>query len=319
MSIRRCIKNHVRHCPTKRYSHYIWRNLKIFCMSEGKQSKLKRKLRIAVFVENSYEQLFTFGLTPLNVVIVVGTLAILLVLGTLTLIAATDLKEYIPGYPTGEERRAIVENYQRTMELSDEIVKRDIMISNLRAVLDGTAPIEACDYDSIVRRSERQIELSNHISDADSLFRLEVEAEDKFSIDKQRVGASYDTSLEMMFFYPPIKGIVVSKFDEAEEHFGTDIASAEGEPVASVLDGTIILAEWTVETGYVIEIQHENQLISIYKHNGKLFKRAGSRVKAGEAIAFSGNSGELTTGPHLHFELWYAGVALDPENYISFE
>ena len=154
-------------------------------------------------------------------------------------------------------------------------------------------------------------------AEADSLFRKEVEEAERYNVSEKQ--NTTDTQLEMTYFYPPAKGIISAKFGDSNEHYGVDIVAAEGTRVSSILDGTIVFAEWTVSTGYVVQIQHDNQIISVYKHNSKLLKRAGMRVKAGEAIALTGNSGELSTGPHLHFELWYSGVPLNPEDYILFE
>lgn len=288
-------------------------------MGNKRPSKLNRKLRLAVIGDNTYEQLFSIRLTPLNVFIIVGSLAILLVVGVTTLIAFTDLREYIPGYPTGEERRMIMNNLQRTDSLIAEVKLRDQVITNIRAVIAGDLPAEAFATDSAKTDISGAVihDISFRRSAADSVFRAQVEAEDKFNVDASP-SVPADTRLEMMFLFPPIKGIVTNKFGDSNGHFGIDVVGAEGTRVSSVLDGTVIFAEWTVETGYVIQVQHENQLVSIYKHNGKLLKKVGMRVSAGEVIALVGNSGELSTGPHLHFELWYSGVPLNPENYISF-
>ena len=124
--------------------------------------------------------------------------------------------------------------------------------------------------------------------------------------------------MDRLFFFNPLEGTVTQSYDISEEHFGIDIVAPKNEAVKAVLRGTVIFAEWTVETGYVIQIQHENNLTSIYKHNSVLLKKVGEEVKVGEAIAIVGNTGELSSGPHLHFELWQEGVPLDPENYINF-
>ncbi len=291
-------------------------------MGKNKESKLSRKLQITVSDENTFEQFFSFSLSPKNLFILVGSIIIILVVGTMALIAGTSLKEFIPGYPTGQERLEIIENYHRTNQLVAEIERRDVMLQNLRAVLSGKLPAQALDPDSLAPRATHPTQVHFKKSDADSIFRAEVEAEAKFNISEASttgVVVSRDTKLEMMFFFPPLKGVVTDKFNEVERHFGTDIVAVEGAAVKSCLDGTVIFAEWTLETGYVIEIQHENQIISVYKHNSKLLKGVGDRVRAGDAIAFVGNMGELTTGPHLHFELWHAGTAINPEYYMSFE
>lgn len=284
-----------------------------------KQSRLWRKLHIAVFTDASFEQLFSMHLTPFSVLFTLALIGILLISGVTVLIAFTGLREYIPGYPTGEERRMIMDNMQRADSLIEEVALRDHLINDMRMVLSEKIPIEAWDKDSVehAHRNETQhIEFTK--SEADSLFRKEVEAQEKYNIAFDS-NSPTDTRLEIAFLNVPLKGVVTNKFGDREGHYGVDIAAIEGARVASVMDGTVIFAEWTVETGNVIQVQHDNQLVSVYKHNSKLLKKQGMRVSAGEAIALTGNSGELSTAPHLHFELWYQGVPLNPENYISFD
>ena len=304
-------------------SLFIIRNNIATIMAEEKKSKLKRKLRIAIYEENTFEQIFSWGLTPINLFAGVGMLIVVFIVGVTLLIAFTSLREYIPGYPSGEERRAIVNNLQRTDSLIAELRLRDNLLSHMRAAISGELPIEAYDQDSIFnvhRKSSNTVSFVK--SEADSIFRLQIEREEKFNLNSdyaRSIPAQVNTPIELSFLFPPIKGLVTSDFGETRGHFGVDIVSNEGDRVVSVLDGTVIFAEWTVETGYVIQVQHDNHLISVYKHNSKLLKRVGMRVMAGEVIALVGNSGELTTGTHLHFEMWHSGVPLNPENYISFD
>lgn len=282
---------------------------------------MRQKLRLTIMIDKSFEELFAMKFSMVGLFFVVGAMTILLIAGVTVLIAFTDLREYIPGYPTGEERRMIVSNLQRADSLATELKLRDVLLRNLRQTLSGDMPVEAFERDSLRIEAQKKLSLSSDISEVDSAFRKTVEAEDKYDISARGgdIVSGIDTRLEMMFFFPPMKGLISSKFGETKGHLGVDIVSGENARVSSILDGTVIFSEWTVETGYVIEVQHDNQIVSIYKHNSKLLKKAGMRVQAGEAIALVGNSGELSTGPHLHFELWYSGVPLNPENYISFE
>ena len=291
-------------------------------MANNNKSKLLSKLRIAVFADKSYEQLFSLQVTPLSLVVVFSLTTILLIVGVIILIAFTSLREYIPGYPTGEERRLIDENYRRADSLANVLMVRDKFLSNIREILADEIPDEAFNRDSI-KLSRTPVHLSSiKSSEADSIFRAQIEAEENYNINATPINTggavAVDTRLEMMFFFPPVKGIVSQNYGETNGHWGVDIAVPEGTTVTSVLDGTVIFSEWTVETGYVIVIQHSNEILSVYKHNSKIIKKVGSHVMAGEVIAFSGNSGDLTTGPHLHFELWYSGAPLNPENYIIF-
>jgi murein DD-endopeptidase MepM/ murein hydrolase activator NlpD len=281
--------------------------------------KLKHKYRIAILNEQTYEETFSMRLSRLNVFTTLGITVILLILVTTILIAFTTLREYIPGYPTGEQRRMMINNYQRVDSLLFEIERRDNFIANMRAVISGELPASAFrSSDSSKINPTASIALKAQKSAGDSMFISQIEEEERFNLNS-RQESNKDTRLEMVYFFPPIKGIITNKFGDTQGHFGVDIVAAQGSRVSAIYEGTVIFTGWTVETGYVIQIQHENQLISLYKHNGKLLKKMGDRVKAGEVIAMVGNSGELTTGPHLHFEMWHAGVPINPENYISFE
>jgi len=155
----------------------------------------------------------------------------------------------------------------------------------------------------------------------DSLLRIQIENQGKYSlykIENNEADSKKRYSLGNLLFFTPLKGVITSEFNPAERHFGVDVVSKQNEAIKSVLDGTVIFSDWTVETGYVIAIQHTQNLVSVYKHNSALLKKQGELVKAGEAIAIVGESGELKTGPHLHFELWSEGNPLDPKEYITF-
>lgn len=293
-----------------------------------KESKLSRLLRMTVFVDKSLEPIFTLRFTPVVLAIGIGAFAILLIAGVTVLIAFTGLREYIPGYPTGEERIQIMQNLQRADSLSSELAMRDNMLRNLRAVLSGDDKVllkgAAGDTLSTSAASVTQQSLANlnkAKSPEEDTFISEVEAAEKYDVDDSGTDEAdgLDESLEATFFFTPVKGLVTDGFGMRNGHLGVDVSAKEGTPVMSTLAGTVIFSEWTVQTGYVVMIQHDNQLVSVYKHNARILKFAGSRVSAGEAIALTGNSGELSTGPHLHFELWYMGAPLNPENYINFD
>jgi len=288
-------------------------------MSEEKKSKWRQRLCLTVMVDKSFEEIFSFRFNIVSLLFVIGAMVIMLIAGVTVLIAFTGLREYIPGYPTGQERTMIIQNMQRADSLLVEVKLRDALLTNIRQVLSGELPATAFKVDSVRDEiySQQKIAISSKKSEVDSLFRKQIEEEDRYNVSEKQ--KNIDTQLEMMYFYTPVKGIISNSFGDTSGHLGVDVVVAEGTRVSSILDGTVIFAEWTVGTGYVIQVQHDNQIISVYKHNSKLLKRAGMRVHAGEAIALTGNSGELSTGPHLHFELWYSGVPLNPEDYILFE
>ncbi|MCW3807871.1 M23 family metallopeptidase [Plebeiibacterium marinum] len=279
--------------------------------------KLRNKYRLAIFNEQTYEEVWAMRLSRLNVFTVVGASAVVLVVLVSLLIAYTGLREYIPGFPDGNERIMMVRNVNRVDSLIQEIKKRDEFFESIKAVVQGEVPAYE-DMDSDNKSGKNVEHVSFESSKEDQEFREKVEKEEKYNLSvldvKDRI-----PELNQAYFYTPLKGYVVKKFVEGENHFGVDIVSKPGETVLSILNGTVIFSGWTVETGYVLMIQHGNDIISVYKHNSKLLKKSGERIEAGEAIANVGNSGELTTGPHLHFELWYQGQAVDPEEYILFE
>lgn len=280
--------------------------------------KLRDKYRLAIFNEQSYEELFVMRLSRLNVFTAAGTIAVLLVVLVTLLIAFTGLREYIPGYPDAQQRLLIVRNAQRVDSLLVEINKRDQFINSFKAILHGEMPDDSAPDDTAQPATNSVAPVPEFSrSEADSLLRAQVEREERFNLSA-RESPRRAVALESAFFVSPIKGMVVNGFGETKGHYGVDIVSAPGGRVAAVMDGMVVFTGWTVETGYVVQVQHPNNLISIYKHNEIILKEVGQAVKAGEAIARVGNSGELTTGPHLHFELWYNGVPLNPTDYISF-
>lgn len=288
--------------------------------SKNKKSfiqKIRNKYRLAIFNEQSYEEVWRMRLSRLNVFTVVGTSAIVLVVLVTLLIAYTGLREYIPGYPDANQRILMVRNVNRVDSLITEIDKRDQFFKSIKSVVQGEVPPSEEMIEEEGEHTSNQPITFKH-SKEDLAFRQQVEAEEKYNLsvldDNQKI-----PQLNQIYFFTPLKGIVVKKFKDSEYHFGVDIVSKPGETVSSIMSGTVIFSGWTVETGYVLIIQHSSDLISAYKHNSKLLKKAGDKIEAGEAIANVGNSGELTTGPHLHFELWYQGTAVDPEEYIVFE
>ncbi len=295
-------------------------------MAENKHKslilKLRSKYKLVIFNEQTYEEALSLRLSRLNVFTLIGALAVLLIVLVTFLIAFTGLREYIPGYPDANQRLMIVRNAQRVDSLIVEIEKRNRFIENVQRVINGD---EMGNPDELLaEENSRTEESANNLKNVhfsrsaeDSVFRKLVEKEERFNLSA-RADRKLGPTLENTFFFSPIKGMVVSSFDEARGHYGVDVVASPGATVSAVMDGIVFFSEWTVETGYVIQIQHSNNLISVYKHNQRLLKSAGDHVKSGEGIASVGNSGELTTGPHLHFELWYNGMPLNPQEYISF-
>ena len=277
-------------------------------------NKLKDKYRLIIYRDQTFEEVWYLRLSKLNFIALFSSVFLLFIAGIFALVAYTGVRELIPGYPDGNIRRTILMNSLRLDSLENEIRIRDMYLENINAIISGEEP------NNLLVTSDTMIDYGTidfSKSAEDSILRVQIEDEEQYnlSVRDNRPRAS---GLAGVHFFTPIRGMVSSPFDATQNHFGTDIVAATNEVVKATLDGTVIMASWTVETGYVIQVQHKDNLISVYKHNAELLKKTGNVVKAGDAIAIIGNSGELTTGPHLHFELWHNGTPLNPEEYIVF-
>ncbi len=275
--------------------------------------RLKYKYKLSILNETSYEVVFTMRLSQLHVLTALSVLAVVLVSVTILLIAFTGLREFIPGFPDGNIRREITENALRVDSLASELEKRDRFLQALQMVLRGEEVNQIITPDSIKYDYDT---IRFNMSDEESDFRAEMEEKERFNLS---VNPQKNKNSEYFHFFPPVEGIVSRSFEEKAGHFGTDVVAKANAKVSTVLDGVVIFTDWTIKTGYVIQVQHANNLISIYKHNSTILKKQGDYVRAGEVIGVVGNTGEETTGPHLHFELWRAGTALNPEDLIKFK
>lgn len=282
---------------------------------KGFFERLRYKFRLIVYNDNTFEEVFWIRLTRLNVFIVLMVGVFLLILATTVLIAYTPLREFIPGYPTGETTQLIKINSIKVDFLQNEILIRDAYLANLKLIIAGENP-NPINRKIIIDSLKNYKNINLNISEKDSIFRSQVDAEDQFSINNN-VNKNEDV-FKFLHFYFPVKGIITDKFDVKNKHFGIDIVTKPDEMILATLNGTITFSGWTLETGYMVEIQHRNDLISAYKHLSHVFKAVGTKVKAGEVIGIVGNTGEFTNGPHLHFELWYKGNPLNPEDFIVF-
>lgn len=276
--------------------------------------RLKYKYKLSVINETSYEEVFNFRLSQLHVLTALSVLAVILVVLTILLIAFTDLREFIPGYPDGNMRQMIAQNALRVDSLENELLKRDRFFKSIRLVLNGgdTTSLERSRKDTERYRNDT---IRFQISEQENEFRAAIEERERFNLSLGMKEQNHD----YYHFFPPVEGIVTQSFDEKKRHYGTDIVAKANAKVAAVLDGVVIFTDWTVKTGYVIQVQHTNDLISVYKHNSILLKKQGDYVRAGEVLGVVGNTGEESSGPHLHFELWRAGNPLNPENFIKFK
>jgi murein DD-endopeptidase MepM/ murein hydrolase activator NlpD len=290
-------------------------------MSEEKKNRsfmdrLRIKYRMVLLNDDSFAEKFSFRLTALNVFIVVGVISIVMIAIVTSIIAFTPLREFIPGYAAEiSTKRNLIALSLKTDSLAKVAVEREEYVTNLNHVLNGDSDpkLEKSKKDS----TKKYKKLNTKNSKDDSAFRVEYESQDKYTLSVNATSKGKN-SIAGFFFFTPVKGRVTESYSAAKEHYGVDVAAVENDPIKATLDGTVIFSGWSSETGYVIQIQHTNNLVSVYKHNSALLKKTGEYVKAGEPIAIVGSSGEQSTGPHLHFELWYNGLAIDPQDYIVF-
>ena len=273
--------------------------------------RLLNKYRLVVLNEATYEERLSYRLSRLNIFLFFSLIAILIIISTICLIAFTSVKEYIPGYDSTVLRTNAVKNIETLDSLTLVIEKNQDFINSIGSVILGETTKPEAQKEIKVRIDISDIEFK--VNQEDSLLRKVVEKEDRFNVLESA------TSKVKYVLISPIFGQVTSRFDYGFKHFGTDIAVPINSPVKSIAKGTVVLAEWTVQTGYVIVIEHAYGLTSVYKHNDSGLISQGDLVESGQVIALSGNTGELTTGPHLHFELWREGIPVNPENYVSFE
>ncbi|MCC8174736.1 MAG: M23 family metallopeptidase, partial [Odoribacter sp.] len=270
----------------------------------------------SILNETSYEEVVGMRLSHLRVFTVLSVLAVILVTLTSLLIAFTGLREFIPGYVDSDIRIAVTENILRVDSLEYEINKRGRFLTSIQMVLRGEESEDTDKYNNEIELNSKDSIYFEDISQEEIDFRAEIEERERFNLS---VSGFRETNREFYHFFTPVEGFITRRFDEKNRHYGVDIVAGSDATVSAVLDGVVIFTDWTIKTGNVIQIQHANNLISVYKHNAVLMKKQGDYVRTGEVIAMVGNTGEETTGPHLHFELWRAGIPLDPENFIKFE
>lgn len=276
------------------------------------RKKLLHKYRLVILNEETFEERFSFKLNRLNVFVFSTLFALFLVLATTFIIAFTPLREYIPGYSSTTLKRKATALSYKTDSLQQIINVNEQYLASIKKVLTGDVKTVEFNKDSIIEAAKVDPSILIRTSPQDSLLREKVAKEDKYN--------PLLFSREQQYtLFAPVKGTISEPFNSKAKHYAVDVVTIKDAPVKAVADGTVIFAEWTAQTGYVIILKHTNNLISVYKHNAVLTKEQGELVKAGQIIATVGNTGEYTTGPHLHFELWRDGNPIDPTNFIDFD
>ena len=285
--------------PKKKRSKAFWNNIKF-------------KYKLTIINENTLEEVVGLHVSKLNGLSVLLSVLNLLFLFAAAIITFTPLRNYLPGYMNSDIRAQVVENALRVDSLQQLVDRQNMYIMNIQDIFSGTVRVDTVQSmdslttmreDSLIARCERE-----------EAFRRQYVETEKYNL----TFITSQPDVNGLIFYRPTRGMISDHFNAEKKHFGTDIAANPNESVLATLDGTVILSTYTAETGYLIEVQHNQDFVSVYKHCGSLLKREGDTVKGGEAIALVGNSGTLTTGPHLHFELWHRGRPVNPEKYIVF-
>ncbi|MGO1750926.1 MAG: M23 family metallopeptidase [Psychroflexus sp.] len=276
--------------------------------------KLIHKYRLVIFNENTFEEKISFKLTRLNVISLTALMTFLLITFTILLIAFTPLREYIPGYSSSALKEKATRLTMQVDSLESVVDRNNAYYKSIRKVLTGEVSDIDQQSDTILNTnniSPESVDFS--ASQEEKELRNEVEKKDKFNLLESAVRKT------QMNLFPPVNGRISAEYDVDIKHYAVDIVTEKDTPIKATADGTVIFSDWTPNTGYVLIIEHSFGLISTYKHNAELIKSQGDLVKTGEVIAIAGNTGELTTGTHLHFELWVDGYPVDPRDYITFE
>ena len=284
-------------------------------MESSKKNNIKKResknYRLVIQEEKTYKEKFKLKLSRTNVFLTGTFISLIIVSITTSIIFFTPVREYIPGYDTTKMRIQAINNLERLDSLINQLSTNENYLEAVFQTINGE------DYKNIYTNESQRIsldlsELDMSLRVEDSILRKVVEREDKFNVIESE---TQTLNLEMS---PPVRGIIIESFDVSIKHYGIDIVLKEQTPVKAVADGIVLLSEWTIDSGHTVIVYHKDQLTSVYKHNYLSKVKTGDYVKQGQVVALSGNTGELTSGPHLHFELWDSNGPINPEDFIIF-
>ncbi|MCE3227343.1 MAG: peptidase [Bacteroidetes bacterium] len=275
---------------------------------------LKNKYRLVILNDSTFGEKFSLRLSPWGLIIAIAFITIVMTTIVISFVAFTPLREYIPGYGTVAERQQILDLTQKSDSIEQELEARDSYMKNILNVLNEKHEVKSDKPKKDTTGKYSKVNVNPSSNDVE--FRKDYENNKNTGI--AAISNPRLKGISDLVFYTPVKGIVISSFNLSEDHFGTDIVTKADEIVKSTLDGTVVFTGFSAQDGYVIQVQHSNNLTSIYKHNAELLKKTGERLKSGEAIAVVGNTGEKSKGPHLHFELWYNGIPINPQDCVAF-
>ena len=282
--------------------------------NKGFFKKLFNDYKVVVSSEDTFEEKFAFKASKINVFVLMLVYSVILISFTISIVFFTQLRELVPGYSSSDLLNRAIYLTQKTDSLERQIELNNKFYKSIEDVLSGKTD-EFIERDNIPIDSSLNDKNLFSISpnSEDSILRNYVDSQDKFNLTINEL------VIENKMFFSPIKGDITQTFNFEENHFAIDIAADIGTPVKSILDGKILFSEWSVDTGHVIIVDHVDDIVSVYKHNSKSLKEQNDFVQAGEVIAYSGNQGSLSSGPHLHFELWKNGTPIDPEPLLNFQ
>lgn len=275
--------------------------------------RIRFKYKLSFFNESTLEEVWSFRLSQLSAFASLALFAFLLIAFTAFIIIKTPIRNYLPGYLDVEIRKEIMQNALRADSLEKMIAVQSFYLENVASILSGTTPLDSIRRIDSVAHADANFEILR--SKEEQAFIKTFEEEEKYNLTVLKPDI---VPTDGVFFYKPVNGIVSSHYETDIQHYGVDLVAAPKESVLATLDGTVVFTGFDPNFGNVIQVQHKNGFLSIYKHNELLLKTVGDHVSAGEAIALVGNTGKLSTGPHLHFELWYKGNPINPEEYIAF-
>lgn len=283
-------------------------------MSKQKKGGIIKNFRLTLVDDDTHDKVWSKKFTRIGALVTAVTVIVVTIATIFCVIAFTPIRTLIPGYPDARSKHDAIKNAITIDSLENVLTKWELYSENLRRVVDGQEPLKIDSLMEVRKNPAAEAGGSRELAEKDSLLRKEVADEDRFDI---KPGSARTLPIEGMHFFTPLKGVVSQGYDKALHPY-IDITAPGNSVVMSVLDGTVISAGWNGTEGYTIRIQHEGDIISVYKHNQKLLKKTGDKVTAGTPIAVLGGTGSTSDGDHLHFELWHKGEAVDPTKYISF-
>ncbi len=282
---------------------------------------LRQTYRLGVMNSETFEEVGSYKLSLLNLYIILSGIAVAVAILVIAIIVLTPVKRYIPGYGDVKQQAELIQLNQEIDELEQSLKSHEAYTDNFRRMLIGE-PTEETPLEEGIDEEMPDSLLNVERIREDELLRKEI-ANDELLHEQELLSKTANFTprempLEQMYFIPPVTGVISESYAIDKKHLGVDVMAPKNTPVKAALDGYVFASDWTLETGNTIGIQHANNIITFYKHNSALLKKAGDSVKAGEAVAIIGNSGTLSNGPHLHFEIWHRGKHVNPEDFINF-